>query len=368
MLSATLRSILTLLASKPMMPGPVAHVPVTFLHLAITMPTRPHLACVLFAFNLLLAPLPLLAQPPATRDSTVRQAAFNRPALGDAAPQTVRFSHKPTRMGDRTEQTLEIEMRLKLTMRRGNDLLGDHTSTVRTSQRRVVTTTAINAGIATAVRVQYPEATKQIVASDAPAAPPQSNGSNDASNAVAHYSPVAEPVQGKTYLCRREPGKQGKLIITDGSGNRPPTDEYDIVARQMDSVGRPNPLAQFLAGRTVAVGETLKLPKDIASKVFNLDDKFGEVTRFTLTLQKVQAENGATCADFLASVEAASTGASQMRLQVEGPLVVQVDTCHAVRIDLNGPVGMSETRGTYSTAYQVIGTGHLRTQVAAVYR
>ena len=148
----------------------------------------------------------------------------------------------------------------------------------------------------------------------------------------------------------------------------PPTEERDIVAQQMDMVGRPNPFAQFLAGRTIAVGEKLELPKDLAAQIFNLGDKFGEVTRFTLTLQKIQPEGGANCAVFLASVEAVSSDASQMRLQVEGPLVVQVDSCRAVRIGLVGPIGMSETRGSYSTAYQVIGTGRLQMNIASTYR
>ena len=141
-----------------------------------------------------------------------------------------------------------------------------------------------------------------------------------------------------------------------------------MVAQQMEMVGRPNPLAEFLAGREVAVGETLELPKEVASQIFNLSDKFGEVTHFTLTLQKVQRENGANCAQFLADVEAASSDASQMRLHVEGPLFVQIDNCRATKISLTGPLGMSETRGTYSTAYQVIGTGRLQMNIASTFR
>jgi len=76
------------------------------------------------------------------------------------------------------------------------------------------------------------------------------------------------------------------LIVTDEAGNRPTSEECDIVIAQMDMIGRPNPLAQFLAGREVKVGESFELPKDVASKVFNLGDKFGEVTRFELTLKK----------------------------------------------------------------------------------
>ncbi|HEX3600935.1 MAG TPA: hypothetical protein VHU84_12375, partial [Lacipirellulaceae bacterium] len=184
----------------------------------------------------------------------------------------------------------------------------------------------------------------------------------------ALYQPASQPVQGKTYLCRREPGENGKLIVTDEAGNPPPTDELDIVAPQMDMVGRPNPLGEFLGGRTVAVGDKLELPRELANKVFNLGEKFGKVTHFTLILKNVCVENGVQCAEFSANVEAASSGASQMLLQVQGPLAVQVDTCRAVRVDVNGPIGMSESRGSYSTAYQVIGTGHLQTSIAAVYR
>jgi hypothetical protein len=136
----------------------------------------------------------------------------------------------------------------------------------------------------------------------------------------------------------------------------------------MQMVGRPNPLAQFLAGRTITVGEKIELPSSVASQVFNLGDKFGKVSRFTLTLKKVQTEGGVNFAVFHADVEAVAAAATQMRLEVEGPLVVDVATCRAQKISLVGPIGMSETRGSYSTAYQVIGTGKLQMSIASTYR
>lgn len=320
-------------------------------------------------FALVLATLglsaPLAAQQPGTTTTQpIKQAAFDRLAPPNAPRQSVRFGRRPARVGDQTEQTITLEMRLTLNMRRGNELVGKHQTTVRTSQRRIVTTTAVDAGSMTAVKVQYPDATKQVVGGQDAGA----TNASDNANASAESPPMPQPVQGKTYLCRREPGGNGKLIVSDEAGNRPPTEEYDIVAQQMEMVGRPNPLAQFLAGRAIAVGEKVELPHDLAKQIFNLGDKFGEVTRFTLTLQKLQPDGGANCAVFLANVEAASNDASQMRLEVEGPLVVQVDTCRAARISLIGPIGMSETRGSYSTAYQVIGTGRLQMSIASIYR
>lgn len=301
-------------------------------------------------------------EPQAARQAAVQQATFSQTATAESSPQAIQFGGRPTRVGDQTEQTISLDVRLMLTMRRASELLGKHQSTVRTNQRRTVTTTAVDGGRAMAVTVRYPEATKHVAdGQPAVASPaPQQPGVNDVA--------TPQPVQGKTYLCHREPGEDGKLIVTDEWGNPPPTEEYEIVSQQMEMVGRPNPLAKFLSGRTITVGEKLEVPKEIAAQIFNLGDKFGEVTQFTLTLQKTEHHGEAMRAVFLAAVEAASSDSSQMRLQVEGPLVVHVDSCRAARIGLVGPIGMSETRGSYSTAYQVIGTGRLQLNIASVYR
>jgi hypothetical protein len=289
-------------------------------------------------------------QLPASR---VEQAAFSRPASGDAAQQ-VSFSRLVAHVGDEVEQNLGLDFRMTMTMRQDNELVGKSQTTVRTNQKRVLTTTEVDNGRMTVVRLQYPVATKQesIVEGSDPNQPTLS----------------PQPVQGKTYICRRDSGENGKLVVTDESGNRPSSDEYEIVSQQMQMVGRPNPLAQFLAGRTITVGEKVELPNSVASQVFNLGDKFGKVSRFTLTLKNVQTEGGMTCAVFQADVEAVANAATQMRLEVEGPLVVDVATCRAQKISLSGPIAMSETRGSFSTAYQLIGTGKLQMSVASTYR
>ena len=75
----------------------------------------------------------------------------------------------------------------------------------------------------------------------------------------------------------------------------------------------------------------------------------------------------ATCAEFRASIEAASNDSSQMRLVVEGPLVIQVDTCRAVAANFTGPIGMSETRGSLTATYQMAGTGNMTVSIASNY-
>ena len=124
-------------------------------------------------------------------------------------------------------------------------------TTMRNTQRRAVTTTEVLSGRTQAVLVRYPEATKQMLVG-ADASQPAADG-----KAPETSPPVPQPVQGKAYRCRREPGDNGKLIVTDADGLIPPLDEFEIVAQGMEMVGRANPLAEFLAGRSVAVGQTL---------------------------------------------------------------------------------------------------------------
>jgi hypothetical protein len=244
------------------------------------------------------------------------------------------------------------------TIRHSNQVGGKSRTTACNEQRRVIKTTHVESNRTVAVRVRYLEATKQLTATEE-AQPAQSLG---------EASKTPQAVAGKTYLCQRLPGDDGTLAITDEEGHIPPMDEFEIVAQHMEMVGRANPLAEFLAGKSLTAGQTIELPKEIAGKIFNLGEQFGEITRFALTLKKVESRDGATQAEFLAHVEAASSNASQMRLELEGPLAVEVDTSRAVKVDLSGPIAMSETRGSYSTSCQVIGTGQLKMSVASAYR
>jgi hypothetical protein len=287
-------------------------------------------------------------------DSHIEPAAYTR-SESKAPAQSVTFAQQPARVGDEVEQHLGLDLKMTMTMRQGNEVAGTRVTTVRTNQRRVLTTREVNGGRAMSIRVQYPISTKQ-------------ESILEANDTTAHPQVVPQPVQGKSYLCRRGAEENAELVITDEQGNRPPTEEYEIVAQQMQMVGRQNPLAHFLAGRTIAVGEKVELPEGVASQLFNLGDKFGKVSKFILTLEKVQSERGDTYAVFRSTVEAMANGATQMRLEVDGPLVVDVATCRAQKMALIGPIGMSETRGSYSNAYQMIGTGKLNMSIASTYR
>jgi hypothetical protein len=313
----------------------------------------------LFAAARAAAEPPLSAAPSPAAPPLVKKATFNE-AASRGGRQRVAFSKLPARVGDKVEQTLALEMRMSTTLRHGNQVGERNHTTARNAQRRVVTTTHVEAGRAVAVRVQYFEATRQVTAADAAQSSPPTPAADESEK-------VAQPIAGKAYLCRRLPGADGKLEITDETGRVPPTQECEIVAQHMEMVGRANPLAEFLAGQSIAVGQTIELPQEVAGKIFNLGEQFGEVKRFALTLEKLEPGERSSRAGFAAHVEAASNNAAQMRLELEGPLVVDADTCRAAKVSLSGPIAISETRGSYSTSYQVIGTGHLKINIASAY-
>jgi hypothetical protein len=214
-----------------------------------------------------------------------------------------------------------------------------------------VTTTHVDRGMTVAVQVHYAEARKETAA-------------GSSAGKLGQSTLMPQPVDGKTYRCRRD-GET--LLVTDESGKIPPLAESEIVAQNMETLGRPNPLADLLNGKTLTLGQQLTVPNDVAEKLLGLGGEMGSVTRFELTLDKVTDVDGATCAEFRASIEAASNDSSQMRLVVDGPLVIQVDTCRAVAANFTGPIGMSETRGSLTATYQMAGTGKMTLGIASKY-
>jgi hypothetical protein len=292
-----------------------------------------------------------VAQAP--KPGAVKAVSYDRDDH-NAALRTIRFARRPPQVGDQLEQSLTFDVQLHQIMRQGEHLVEQGEMATHRRQRRVVTTTDVGSGATVAALVRYPEATKQIVTA---------HTADELRTLTVPVDPQA--VQGKAFRCRRT---DADLLITDEQGNIPPLDEFKIVAQNMETLGRANPLAQFLAGRTLSVGEKLTVPHEVAERLLGLGEEFGQVSRFELVLSDVKTIDGAPCAVFNATIEAASTNASQMRMQVDGPLVIQAATCRAVEANFHGPIGMSETRGSLTETYQMSGTGRISVSIHTVYR
>src|SRR3954468_2989661 len=77
--------------------------------------------------------------------SRVEQARFTQSASSNAV-QKVTFARQPVHIGDEIEQSLGLDLRMKMTMRQANEMVGKNQTTVRTSQKRVLTTIEVEEG------------------------------------------------------------------------------------------------------------------------------------------------------------------------------------------------------------------------------
>lgn len=233
-------------------------------------------------------------------------------------------------------------MRLQTTSRQGSEVLDESSTEVQRQQTRRVTATDVRDERVVGAEVTFLQST--------------ANHNGEAS---------IEPVTGKSYRCLRD---GDRLEVLTAEGDLPPMEEYELVARAMESLGTESPLTRFLAGRTVRVGESLVLPAEVAQKALGFDSKVGMVETFRLTLESVEPLEGKNVARFAAQIEAVGGGTQQMRLIVDGTFAVDEATCRIVSADLAGPIAMSGLRGTGDKGYQLDGRGQMQIELTARYR
>lgn len=270
--------------------------------------------------------------PPAT------PATYETPSTRE----TITFGRRAPQVGDQVEQNVEVELSLRTTTRQGTEVLERGEERLTSIQQRLITADRIENGCTQAAHVKFLVAEKQ---------------RNDEPKA-------ARPVTGKTYYCERK-GEQ--LVIRTENGTTPSMEEYRLVTPCMEMLGRPNPLASFFAGKTIAVGETIKLPEEIARELLGADEKFGKVSRFEMKLLRREQVESHDCGVFEAEIEATGAGTTQMRMLVTGPIVLEIATCRALSADFNGPIGMSEVQNLYGKQYQLDSLGKFRVAVKSMY-
>lgn len=285
----------------------------------------------------------VFAQPGSGRTT---RTSFESPVAPRPAQQ-VTFARRASRVGDRTDQSLTVALRVRNSIRQGQQPVGETETEITQRIQRVVTTEAVHQGKAVGARVQYIVSEREVTADEQASAVQQ------------------DPIAGRAYHCRRE-GEQ--LIVTDEEGYLPALAEFQIVADSMDVLGRPNPLAEFLAGRTIGVGRQLTLPPEVAREFAQrMGDGVDQVAQLKLTLTAVRPIEGRQCAVFQAFMEVAENKARQMKLQLDGTMAIELATCRVVTAELGGPIGLAESVNQVGGTYQVTGTGRMRFVIASTY-
>ena len=262
-----------------------------------------------------------------------------------AAPG-VQFSQQPAQVGDRVAQQVDLELNLSTSIIQSGQLAHQENMSMERRQQRLVEIIEVSEGKVRRARVTFSRSRHKT---------PENDDSEQE---------VVQPVEGKTYLLTRQ-GKQ--LLVTDPQGVIPPREEFEIVLGSMQSLGLPNPLAQFLLTRTIHVGQTLELPKEIAEQMLGYGNELGEVKRFQLQLDELSTFEGEPSAVFAASIEVVGTASQPMQINVTGPVVILTETCRTVVTDLTGPLSFDAHQRTSQGSYQYRATGTMRVAVRARY-
>jgi hypothetical protein len=273
-------------------------------------------------------------------------AAMAAHAADSAANESVTFNRRAPAKGDVARQSVFTNTKMHVSVHLAQQLVHENTTVVQRAQERTIHLTHVEPDVRMAGEVTYHEAGQS-----------EASGSEEAAS-------IHLPVRDKTYRVERQ---GDELEILDQDGLVPPLDEYEIVWQSMESFGKPNPLSDFLDGRTVALGETLELPTEAAVHLLAFGDDVVAVERFSLALQEVQPAGGSRRALFQVFVSSRTHGRSQMGMQVEGTLAVDAETCRVVALNLAGPIGMTEAQTHGPDTYLVSGRGKVQIKMQGAY-
>jgi hypothetical protein len=258
------------------------------------------------------------------------------------ARDTYRFTARKPQVGDRSRQELRFLLDVKMTVSQSGQIVYTSDGNVERTQSRQVELLEAREGKVTKAKVTFDTSEQVTSQKDRPAATAQL------------------AVAGKTYLAERV-GEE--LVITDDQGNKPTDEELAIVAPGMEVLGRPNPLAAFFDGRSVEVGETVRLPNQVAKELFGSWDQLGEVSQLDMMLLGTQTVEGVKCALFHTKIEVKPPKSDGRALQIQGRFLIEIDSCRTAQVELSGPLTTSQVRGEGASQFTVKRRGSMEIAV-----
>ncbi|MCC7084946.1 MAG: hypothetical protein IT427_08055 [Pirellulales bacterium] len=239
---------------------------------------------------------------------------------------------------------MNYELELDVSLRQAQQVVSSEKQQLVRKQTRQITVMKTVGECVMQVRVHYPKAQATVTRG-------KESGHNE-----------TQPIEGKTYLVERV---KNDLVIHHEDGGEVPEEERSLVAASMDSVGRPNPLGKFLNGKTVAIGQTLVLPNEMATDLLGLRETGGNAQRVELTLHTVRQEPDRRVADFAMLVVIKPDASTS--LDIEGHIQLDVDTCQVAAANFTGPVAIEETYGPKGHTFQMRSDGTMRVAIRSHY-
>jgi hypothetical protein len=268
-------------------------------------------------------------------------------ALGADAAEMVRFQRGSARVGDVVRQALECELQAEVVISQAGQTIDSSRQGLQRRQDRLLEILQLDGPRTSRGRIRYPVAAKTATLEGHD---PQS---------------IDEPIAGKTYLVSR--GGDNELRITDPAGQPPPPEELALLEAGLQGFGLPNPLADFLDGRQLRVGQTVELPAEVAAELLGIAPSVGEVQRFSMRLTGTRQVDEVRCAIFQTLLRTAQQEDMNVTLLMRGQLTIQVSTCRTVEMTMEGPVAISEARGPAQGRFLVSTQGTLHVAVQTRY-
>lgn len=134
----------------------------------------------------------------------------------------------------------------------------------------------------------------------------------------------------------------------------------------MQSVGKTNPFAEFLNGRTVSVGEQLTLPAELATELLS-DSMARHAESVTMRLLRLESINGQAAALFETHIVGKTNEQSQPSFDCHGEVAIGIATCRTLRVAMQVNVSLTEERGPSMATFEVTNEGTVQIEMAANY-
>jgi hypothetical protein len=170
---------------------------------------------------------------------------------------------------------------------------------------------------------------------------------------------ATQPIAGNTYFIAR---RGAQLAVTDELGKPVTGEEEKLLRLHMETFGEPNPLAQFLDGKHINVGQSVDVPDEVARKLLGLTGNSGKTDKLSLRLRDVKRIEGIDCAVFETLLRTHGQETS-MSLLTKGELVIEANSCRTRSIRLQGPIAISETHGPTEGRFVISTNGTLQVAV-----
>ncbi len=256
------------------------------------------------------------------------------------AADTVEFRYQPPKVGQHGMHEMQFQLELTIAMRQAGKTISSEAQQLGRDQQREMTILQVTDNHASKVEVLYHKAQETV------------------GRGQQSVTPQTQSIEGKSYLVERQ---GDEITVTDSLGQPVPEDERTLVAASMQAIGRPSPLGLLLNGKKMAVGQTLRLPNEMASDVLGMKDTGGEPQKVELLLREVRQESGHRLANFDLSIVLKLAGGGTM--EIKGDLQIEPETCQVAAANFSGPVSMREEHGPQGHTFEVRSEGTMKVAV-----